>query len=365
MADIIFTILRDSPIKPHSLWPKIYYWIESFIGNYGWTIFIFTLFVRLIVLPLDFYNKYSTRKNTFIQKRLSGQVRKINEKCGNDKNKANQQVNALYKKEGYNMVGSCVFTLLNLVVTLVVFFSFFNSLKSISSYKMLDQYYVLEQTYEQTEGTLEDKQNAVAVKYEEIKKDSSWLWVQNIWRKDGKASVIPSYTELSKAVKSSKSYSEYIESITEEEYNNVMGGLISTGSNWNGYYILAILAGVLSYVSQLINDFMNRSKNEPKKQNNDDQLGATNKILKIVMPLIMVIFVLTSTASFGIYILSSTLIGIITSVLTSFLVNRLTRKEEEKYLAYLEKEIMMEKKITKKKPQMVNYKRIGDRLWIL
>lgn len=362
MANIIFTILRDAPLKPNSLWPKIYYWIESFIGNYGWTIFIFTLFVRLLVLPLDFYNRYSTRKNTFIQKRLNGQVQKINAKCGNDKNKANQQVNALYKKEGYNMMGSCIFTLINLVVTLVVFFSFFNSLKAISSYKMLDQYYVLEQTYEQTEGTTEDKQNAVAIKYNEIKKDSSWLWVKNIWRKDGKASVVPTYQELSKAVKSSKNYNEYIESISEEQYNTVMGNLITSGSKWNGYYILAILAGALSYLSQVISDLTNRSKNEPKKKSSTDQLGATGKILKILMPAIMIIFVLTSTASFGIYVLSSTLIGIITSVSISFFVKKMTRKEEDKYLAYLEKEALQEKKIVNKKPKMVNYKRIGDRL---
>ena len=70
--------------KPSGLWPKIFDWFASFAGNYGWTVVLFTIAVKLLVSPLDFYNRYSTRKNTLIQKRLAGQVQKINYKYQNN-----------------------------------------------------------------------------------------------------------------------------------------------------------------------------------------------------------------------------------------------------------------------------------------
>ena len=373
MVNVINMLLREAIETPTGLWPKIYTAIESFVGNYGWTIFLFTLFVKLIVFPLDIYNRYSSRKNNFIQKRLSGQVQKIQEKNKNNQNLANQQVSALYKREGYNMVGTCVFTLVNLVVTLVLFFSFFSSLKTISSYKMLDQYYILEQTYEQTEGTEEEKQIAVVNKYNEIEDADTWLWVKNIWRKDSKESVIPTYSELKETIKSNeKKYAKYFDEqheekdkyyISETEYNKVMGKLIDQNqSKWNGYYILAILAALLSFLSQYLSELQNKVKKE-KEVKVHDPSQSTMKIMKIMMPAMMAIFALTSTASFGIYLIASSLIGMLTSFISGLLAKKLTKKEEEKYLAFLEKEaIHMQKQIQKQKPQMVKYKKLGDRL---
>ena len=99
MANVISLMLREAILTPTGLWSTIYNWLEAWIGNYGWTILIFTIFVKLIVLPLEFYNRYLSRKNGFIQKRLSGQVAKLNEKYKNNRDQANQAVSALYKKE--------------------------------------------------------------------------------------------------------------------------------------------------------------------------------------------------------------------------------------------------------------------------
>lgn len=368
MANLTNLIL-STLAKPSGLWPKLFDFFESFIGNYGWTIVLFTLAVKLIVSPFDFYNRYSTRKNTLIQKRLSGQVQKLNQKFAHNRDECNRQVAALYKKEGYNMVGSCVFMLVNMIVTLVIFFTFFNSLRTISSYKLLNQYDSLQNCYYKTlneTGNIEAAEAETLELFLEINDKNEWLWVNNIWRKDAKVNSIPTYKNMVDAAKSSnkKVYTEYINNIPEEQYNAVMNSIKSENKDWNGYFILAILVLATTFLSQYLSE---RSNDPTKKQNEQPDLNtqtqSTMKIMKLVMPLIMLIFVVTNTASFGIYILVGNIFGILTNILFGFIVKKLTKTEEEKYFAYIEKErIKNSKKPIHTKPKMVTYKNLGDRL---
>lgn len=376
MVNVVNFVLREAIVEPSGLWFNLFNWFESWIGNYGWTILLFTVFVKLIVLPLEFYNKYLSRKNNFIQKRLSGQVAKINAKYKNNRDAANQAVSALYKREGYSMVGTCVFTLLNLVLTLVVFISFFNTLRDISAYKMLDQYRELEYTYTMTleeSGSTELAENAVMVQYEEISGKSKWLWVENVWAKDSYVSIVPEYSALNKAATSAnnKEYRKYFDEtselyISEESYNAVMAKLINSKEGWNGYFILAILAGALSFLSQYLSELQNKSKKGKmlKQQSEQEiQMQKTMGFMRIMLPAMMVIFALTNSASFGIYLIASSLIGIVTNFGSSFFVNKLTRGEEEKYLAWAEKEAVRQTKVIKnEKPRMVNYKSISGKM---
>ncbi len=376
MANVMNFLLREAIVAPTGLWSTLYNWFESWIGNYGWTILLFTIFVKLIVLPLEFYNRYQSKKNNFIQKRLSGQVAKLNEKYKNNRDQANQAISALYKREGYNMVGTCVFTLLNFAITLIVFISFFNTLRDISAYKMLDQYYTLEQTYNEVYVQTNDvdmAQNAVLVKYEEISGNSKWLWVENIWKKDSNVSIVPNYQELNKAVNSAsdKKYKQYFNSeseiyISEEDYNKVMNKVIDSNDGWNGYFLVAIFAGLLTFLTQYLSELQNKTKEEKKlkqKSPQDIQMEKTMRFMRLLLPAMMIIFALTNSASFGIYLIASSLIGIITNFATSFLVNKMTREEEEKYKTWLEKEaIHQAKKVQSSKPQMVNYKSISGKM---
>lgn len=369
MANLTNLILSNLA-KPSGLWPKLFDLFENFVGNYGWTIVLFTLAVKLIVSPFDFYNRYSTRKNTLIQKRLSGQVQKINQKYAHNRDEQNRQVAALYKKEGYNMIGSCVFMLINLTVTLVVFFTFFNSLRTISSYKLLNQYDALHNTYYTTleeTGNIQEAEAKTLETFQDFNAKNKWLWVDNIWRKDAKVNSIPSYQDIVSTTKKSNKnqYVEYVNNINEAEYNAVTNSIKSENKNWNGYFIIAALVLLTTFLSQYLTEKSNGSNqnNNPEIAN---QTQNTMKVMKLVMPLIMLIFVITNTASFGIYILIGNIFGILTNILFGFIVKKLTKKEEEKYLAYLEKESLRNsKKQTQSKPRMVTYKNLGDKLWTL
>ena len=45
-------------------------WIYSWVGNYGWSVVVFTLIIRLIVFPLDFKSRKGMRAMTRVQPKV-------------------------------------------------------------------------------------------------------------------------------------------------------------------------------------------------------------------------------------------------------------------------------------------------------
>ncbi|MBQ8954937.1 MAG: YidC/Oxa1 family membrane protein insertase [Clostridia bacterium] len=44
--------------------------IYSLVGNYGWSVLIFTLLIRLCLMPLDIKSKRSMKKMQLVQPRI-------------------------------------------------------------------------------------------------------------------------------------------------------------------------------------------------------------------------------------------------------------------------------------------------------
>ncbi len=170
----------------------------------------------------------------------------------------------------------------------------------------------------------------------------SWLWVQNIWVADAPTNVFPTYGELkTTATNANGYYSDYVSSIDEADYNAIASIINNNNKPQNGFYILAILAGVITFLAQYISELHNKLKN--KKASTlanaaNPQAAGSMKILKIIMPVIMIIFVLTSSASFGIYLLASNIAGIAFGEIINLFVNLATKKKRLEVEEALEKE---------------------------
>ena len=433
MANV--ALLASAVSAPTGLWPTIMNWIESSVVNYGWVIILFTLLIKACLSPMDLLLKFSTKKTTLVQQKLAPQIARINKRCGDDKQQAQMQTQALYKKEGFNVFGSCIVTLVNLVVTMVVFFTLFASLREMSAYKAINQYAQMEQAYVSTlqvktrenfinlintnlEGTgktyeseyqkdfddneenenkgyftlffsadglseeivnnlkateaykngadesvsvydvleaaekasTDDATEAASEVWQKVK--DSWLWIGNIWVADNYKSPLPKYNDLKSMANSSKNkeYKNYVNAIDKDLYNVVTSSVHAKNSRWNGYYVLAVLAAGLTFLSQWLTERLQKSKN--KKVNElvaqSNQQGTAMKFMKIFLPLMMVIFVLTSSASFGLYIVSSSLISMLISTLTSLIVNACYKKKEEEVVATLEREAIKSMKKSKR-----------------
>ena len=99
-----------------------------------------------------------------------------------------------------------------------------------------------------------------------------WLWISNIWKPDTSTSVVSNFNEfktVSQAVAESPYKFEGEGALTEEKYNTVMAKITeSTAGNWNGYYILIVLCGLLSFLSFYVTALTSGNKNKQAEEIN-------------------------------------------------------------------------------------------------
>ena len=142
----IFSVLAVN--APGGLWSILIDWINGGVLNFGWTILLLTLLVKIVLSPLDFGVKYTTKKQMLVQQKCAPQIAKLQKKFGNDQKTLQVQQQALYKREGLNMGVGCIVMLVNLILTMVIFFTLYSSLRSVSAYHAIDEYEQIHAEYE-------------------------------------------------------------------------------------------------------------------------------------------------------------------------------------------------------------------------
>ena len=157
--------------------------IYGFVGNYGVAVAIFTLLVRLIVLPLDYKSRQSMRAMNRIQPRMQ----ELQKKYANDKDKLNKKMNDLYKKEHVNPLMGC----LPLIVQLVIMIFMFTAMRNIAFKEMGNMMYNLF-----NELIAKGAENVAKLE------PQSFLWIKNIFQPDSiGATILPSYANAIQMIK--------------------------------------------------------------------------------------------------------------------------------------------------------------------
>jgi len=78
--------------------------INNYVGNWGVSIILFTLLLKLILFPVTakgFVAMGNMRK-------VMPKMKELQDRYANDKQKLSQEMMALYKKEGANPLGGCL-----------------------------------------------------------------------------------------------------------------------------------------------------------------------------------------------------------------------------------------------------------------
>ena len=120
--------------------------MHGWIGSYGWTVVVFTVFLKLLMLPLDIWQRYSGKKMSAKMAIMQPYIAEIDKRYGPDSQKGAEEKQKLFKKHGYNMGSSC----LPMIVTMAVFMTMFSGLRSYSTYSTVQTFNALSQTYYQT-----------------------------------------------------------------------------------------------------------------------------------------------------------------------------------------------------------------------
>lgn len=91
--------------------------LYNIVGNYGWAIILFSILVKALMLPISIKQQKTLKKNEKIQSEL----KQIQFKYKNEPEKLNQEMMALYKREGMSPFSGCLSSIVQIILLFSVF----------------------------------------------------------------------------------------------------------------------------------------------------------------------------------------------------------------------------------------------------
>jgi YidC/Oxa1 family membrane protein insertase len=308
--------------------------IYGFVGNYGWAVVIFTVFIRLVVLPLDIKSRKGMRAMTRVQPKMQ----ELQKKYANDQEKLNRKMAELYKSEHVSPMSGC----LPMIIQLVVMILMFNAMRNI----MFDEIGVM--MYGLFNELVEKGAESVA-KIE----PQSFLWIKNIFQPDSVgAAVLPSYQSALSYIKNAGlefTAPEGLEAIYNTYINMHFGAnefmtlkiiffnitvpttLTALTTYANGLFILPLFA----CFSQILMTKLN-SAQQPQPANGDPNQPANmmnGAMMKWFFPLFSLYICATQNAAFSVYWAVANIIAIVQQVCITKYFNHQDRIAAEKAAA--------------------------------
>lgn len=121
---MILEILNFAKPETSGFLVDIVYWLVNITSSVALGIILFTVILKLITLPFDYISRASMRKNNIIMEEMRPELEKLQRQYADNKELYNQKMMALYKKNGYSIFGSCLPTILTLVIFIVAISAF-------------------------------------------------------------------------------------------------------------------------------------------------------------------------------------------------------------------------------------------------
>ena len=273
-------------------------------GSYGVAIILFTIVIKLIMLPFQMKSKKSMVRMT----RMNGRIQEIQKKYANNQAKMNEEIQKLYTEEGINPMSGCLWSFLPLPI-LMALYSIIR--QPITHFMMLSQE-TLQKLVDAVTAAGADMSNIVQV------------------MKDG-STQLSAYGQinLAKVAASMPELTEGIEGWINVNYNFL--GMDLTVNPWDAVKNFAstpaaiglILVPILAGGSQLLFSMMSM------KQQNSDANNASMKSMMYMMPLMSVYIAFIMPAALGVYWIAQSVISLIQEPLMNKFYNSKIEAEEE------------------------------------
>ena len=297
--------------------------LHSIINNYALTIIVFTILIKLVVMPLNL----KSRRSTMRMSSLAPKQKALQEKYKDDQEKLNQKLQELYRKEGVNPMGSC----LPMLISMVILFAMFYALRTFANEQLVSQFLTFYHNPEIDPHTLVEP----------------FLWIKNLWMPDSPfatympdvqslrmvefkvwndvsaklaaAGTIPEalnfanandltnyITQVVTPFVSSAAYAPYIAPVVGLGNLNILGIIrFSIYQEGNGWFLLPIL----SVVSQI---FM--QKLTMKNTQMDPSQESSQKMMIYVMTFMSLYFCASYNSAFALYWVVSNIYAIIEQI---------------------------------------------------
>ena len=126
---------------------QILSWINSVVGNWGWTIIIFTILIKAVFFKLSEASYRSMAK----MRNLTPRIQALKDRYGDDKQRMQQAMMEIYKKEKINPLGGCLPMLIQMPFFIALYWVLMESVELrqapwilwIKDLSVMDPYYVL------------------------------------------------------------------------------------------------------------------------------------------------------------------------------------------------------------------------------
>ncbi len=188
----------------------------------------------------------------------------------------------------------------------------------------------------------EYKVNVIEDKASEAAKDAYYeyrshskvaFWVKNIWVVDSPFSrAIPTYKEF---VSEMQNKPENIGSLSEDAYNKLTSKLtdeMQTGfGKGNGYFVLVALSILSMLLSTIIAQKTQKTQMELSTVDGANGTAAmSQKMMTWIMPIMFGVFAFIYSAAFSLYMITSTLLSTLSTVLINYFVEKSFKNKIEK-----------------------------------
>lgn len=240
--------------------------IWSLVHNYGLALILFTLVVKLILLPFMYKQKKSMKKMSLVQAESAA----IQKRYAKNREKMNEEITKLYEREGVSPMGSCLLSFITLPI-------------------MMALYYAVRQPMKYMMGLSVDTMTKIA---EAIGTTFD-------------SSAISGQIELAKLVHENwdKVSSFASEGLVNIDFNFLGIDLSATPqfTQFNVLWLIPVLSGATALLSSWIMRKMQNKANPAAQDNASAQMNSTMNTMLIIMPLMSVWIAFTLPASMGVY----------------------------------------------------------------
>ena len=92
--------------------------IYEIVKNYGLAIIIFTVLIKIVLIPISFKQQKTMKKSA----KLQVELKQLQEKYKNDQERANKEMMNLYKKNNMSPFSGCLSSIIQIILLLSVFY---------------------------------------------------------------------------------------------------------------------------------------------------------------------------------------------------------------------------------------------------
>ncbi len=197
----------------NDLFINILSWIFGWVNNYGWSVIIFTMLIKIVLLPLDVKSRKSMRAMSL----HNPQLEVLKKRYANDQEKLNRKTQELYRQNHVNPLSGCLPILIQMPILIIMF----TAMRRVAAMEQVRMMYKWAQDIglanvneltKEYQGLNWDKLAAVADDIENYKvsfgETQSWFWIKSVFQADNMSRyVIPTVSELNTTL---GQYGEYM-----------------------------------------------------------------------------------------------------------------------------------------------------------